>query len=59
MVAPPPPPLELLEPKTEIDIKAGDPVTQAVVDNIIGKLPTKKEPVSCILNLFKVIFRPS
>lgn len=33
----------LLKP---VEIKVNDPVTQAVVDNIIGKHPTKKEPVS-------------
>lgn len=39
---PPPPPSKILE------IQTGDPVSQAVVDNIIGKNPTKKEPVSQI-----------
>ncbi|XP_054266821.1 zinc finger protein 385B-like isoform X2 [Macrosteles quadrilineatus] len=44
MVQPPAPPMNLPE-ETEVEIKASDPVTQAVVDNIIGKLPTTKEQV--------------
>uniref|UniRef100_A0A1B6LEZ3 C2H2-type domain-containing protein n=1 Tax=Graphocephala atropunctata TaxID=36148 RepID=A0A1B6LEZ3_9HEMI len=34
--------VQLAEP---IEIKTGDPVSQALVDNIVGKLPTTKDPV--------------
>lgn len=49
MVQPPAPPMNLPE-ETEMEIKASDPVTQAVVDNIIGKLPTTKEQVMDFLS---------
>lgn len=38
-------------PLKPIEIKVNDPVTQAVVDNIIGKHPTKKEPVSLTVTI--------
>uniref|UniRef100_A0A1B6IWA1 C2H2-type domain-containing protein n=1 Tax=Homalodisca liturata TaxID=320908 RepID=A0A1B6IWA1_9HEMI len=42
-------------PAEPVEIKTGDPVSQAVVDNIIGKLPTKKEPVLLRCDICNII----
>lgn len=40
-----------VEQRSSTDIKTGDPVSQAVVDNVLGKLPNKTEQVRIAHNV--------